>query len=198
MKRFIWPVVFPLWILVGCQGSVETPPLTATAEVRVSPPTETPVLIATPLVFPTLDPTATITLPRPTPSRTPSRTPVRSTSIPRPSLTAAPPGTLLDGNYAGTGNIRVQFVVSNGGTLASGGFFSFHCQVDGALSTYGFSGSVPVSSGKFEFGEAPDSSGTPRVSMACSATTTTQARCVIKNLLATPNCLNTPANASRK
>jgi hypothetical protein len=104
----------------------------------------------------------------------------------------------LDGNYISTGSIRVQFVISNGGTLASGGFFSFHCQVDGALSTYGFSDPVPVSNAKFEFSAVPDSSGAPRVSMACTGTTSTQARCVIRNLLATPNCLNTPVNASRK
>jgi hypothetical protein len=97
-----------------------------------------------------------------------------------------------------SGDIRVQFTISNGGTLASAGFFSFHCQVDRALSTYGFSDSVPVTDGKFDFGAVPDSSGTPLVSMACSPLTLTQARCVIKNLLATKNCLNTPATANRK
>jgi hypothetical protein len=109
-----------------------------------------------------------------------------------------PSDTLLDGNYSSSGSVRVQFTVSGGGTMASAGFFNFNCPVDGALSTYGFTNPAAIVGGKFAFSALPAPSGAPRVTMVCTATTLTQARCTIRNLLTTTKCLDTPANVSRK
>jgi hypothetical protein len=116
--------------------------------------------------------------------------------------TAAPPAgpsaALLDGNYASTGSVRIRFTVSGGGTIAKGGFFNFHCPVDGALETYGFTDPAPIVGGKFAFNALPTSSGAPRVTMVCAAITATQARCTMRDLLATAKCLDTPATANRQ
>ncbi len=221
MKRLISLLVLTFWTLVGCVGATETPAppppvitvvVVATPVEEAPPPVVTVVVtppepirpsIATPLSIPTIQATAAPTQPAPTPSRTPTRAPVKPTATtkPRPVASpssAAPPGTLLDGNYASTGSTRVQFQVSDGGTVASGGFFSFNCQADGALSTYGFTDAAPVSGGKFEFTALPGASGSPMVSMACSVTGSAQARCVINNLIATKKCPNTSANVTRR
>lgn len=105
---------------------------------------------------------------------------------------------MLDGNYASSGSVRVQFTVSNGGTLVNNGYFNYHCSADGALSTYGFSDPAALVGGKFAFSALPAPSGAPQVTLVCSAVTLTQARCTIRNLLATTKCLDTPASVSRK
>jgi hypothetical protein len=213
MKRWFSIAVLACWTLVGCVGATQTPTapppivtvvVVATREAATPEPTLPS--IATPLSIPTAQATATPVPPAPTLARTPTRTPIRSTATattkPRPVAVtpspAAPPGTLLDGSYASSGNVRVQFQVSDGGTVANGGFFSFNCQADGALSTYGFADAVPVAGGKFDFTALPGASGSPMVSMACSVTSGTQARCVINNLIATKKCPNTAANVTRK
>lgn len=199
-RRIPFLAVILFLYLVGCQGATETP----------SPPTPrvifvvaTPVPTDTPPTTPF--PTATVIpspgLLTPTRTKTPTRAPATPTR-PRPTATsgptAAPADTLLDGNYSSSGSVRVDFTVSNGGTVASAGFFNYHCPVDGALSTYGFTDPASIVGGKFTFSALPTTLGVPRVSMVCTAVTLTQARCTIRNLLATNKCLDTPANASRK
>ncbi len=88
--------------------------------------------------------------------------------------------------------------MSGDGTLASGGFFNYHCPVDGALSTYGFTDPAAIVGGKFAFSALPAPSGAPQVTMVCTTITLTQARCTIQNLLATKKCLDTPATVNRK
>jgi hypothetical protein len=212
-RNILWIVLCSL-ILVGCQGEpptpVSSPSPAVTVVVVVATPVETPTLTETPVATPSPSPSATVTPPpstltrSSTLTRTPTRTPVgatattRATATPRPSATPAPPSTLQDGDYANTGSVRIQFTVGGGGTTATGGWFSFHCQVDNALSTYGFTDPAAITGGKFEFGALPDASGANKVSMACTVASATQARCVITNRLATKNCLDTPATASRK
>jgi hypothetical protein len=190
-------------VLVVATPDPATPPAVATVIVVASAPGPTLALIATPLSIPTREATTPPTQPPPTPSRTPVVASVKATptSRPRPSaspMPAAPPGTLADGDYFSSGSVRAQFRVSNGGSIASAGFFSFHCQADGALSTYGFTDAAPVAGGKFVFAALPNASGSPMVSMACSVTSATQARCVINNIIATKKCPNTAANVTRQ
>ncbi len=204
-----------LLYLVACQGAPATPtpvtpPPSPTVQVIIVPvvatsvPTDTPPPTVTPV------PASPTALPPPqTPLRatTPTRAPATATR-PRPTATAASsatpappagaPATLLDGDYASTGSMRVQFTVSGSGTLASDGFFNFHCSVDGALETYSFAKPAAVVDGKFAFSALVTASGTPQVSMVCTATGPTQARCTIRDVPATNKCLDTPANVSRK
>ncbi len=196
--------------LVACQGAAPMPSPSPTPGVTV-----VIYVVATPLPtnvpFPTATVTPSPTMTRPiatstrfkTPTRTrvpPTATKPRSTSTPAPPT--APPlaqsDTLSDGSYASTGSIRAEFSVSGGGTAATAGFFNYHCSVDNALSTYGFTDPASIAGGKFAFSALPASNGQPRVTMACSATTSTQARCTIRNLLATTRCLDTPVIVNRK
>ncbi len=203
-KQTLLLSVLSFSFLVGCQSAAptETPP-PPTVEVLVVPviatqaPTDTP----TPTASPTA--TTTFTPAPPTQTSTPTRTPLPATlTRPRPTATRAPtptpPDTLQDGSYSSTGTIRVQFIVSGGGTLATGGFFNYHCPADGALSTYGFTEPAAIVGGKFAFSALPASSGEPQVTLVCSPVTLTQARCAIRNLLATKKCLDTPVTATRK
>ncbi len=209
-KRIAYLAIILVSFLVGCQGATDTPPPPPTPQVifvvATPLPTDTPLLTA----FPTALPTATATVsqaPRtPTRTKTATRAPATATRpratatgvAPTTVVTPAPPGTLSDGSYSSSGSIRVEFIVSGGGTVASGGFFNYHCSVDGALSTYGFTDPAAIVGGKFAFSGAPSPSGDPRVSLVCSATASTQARCTIRNLLATQKCLDTPVTVSRK
>ncbi len=203
-KRTVLLGVLALAGVVGCQGATETPPpQPPTVQVIVIPVVATPVPSDTPL--PTASPTATATPTVTTTSTQPPPTPTRPTATvtrPRPTATpaptATPPDILSEGNYASAGTVRVQFVVSNGGTLANGGFFNYHCPADGALSTYGFADPAAIVGGKFAFSAVPSSSGAPQVTLVCNTVTLTQARCTIRNTLATTKCLDTPVTVSRK
>ena len=202
-KQMVFLAILSSLFLVGCQGATEVPPPPPTAQVLVIPVVATPVPSDTP--FPTASPTATITSTKASvvPSRTltAARAPATSTRqrpTPTPVPTATPPDTLLDGNYTSIGSVRIQFIVSGGGSMVSGGFFSFRCPADGALSTYGFTDPAAIVGGQFAFSALPAASGAPQVTLICAAITLTQARCTIRNLLATTRCLDTPATASRQ
>ncbi|MBI4786477.1 MAG: hypothetical protein HY782_05460 [Chloroflexi bacterium] len=201
-KPMVFLAILYSLFLVGCQGATETPPPAPAAQVLVIPVVATPVPSDTPR--PTASPTAKVTsAASPTSSRTPTATrapatPTRQRPTPTPVPTATPPDTLLDGNYTSIGNVRIQFTVSGGGSMASAGYFSFRCPADGALSTYGFTDPAAIVGGQFAFSALPASSGAPQVTMICTAITLTQARCTIRNLLATNKCLDTPATATRK
>ena len=202
-KQMVFVAILSSLFLVGCQGAAEAPPLPPTVQVLVIPVVATPVPSDTP--FPTASPTATITSTKASvvPSRTltAARAPAPSTRqrpTPTPVPTGTPPDTLLDGNYTSIGSVRIQFIVSGGGSMVSGGFFNFHCPADGALSTYGFTDPAAIVGGQFAFSALPATSGASQVTMICTAITLTQARCTIRNLLATNKCLDTPATASRQ
>lgn len=189
-----------LFFLVGCQRAAETLPPTPTALVIIvvatPAPSDTPpptVLPATSTSAPT-PPTATLT---PRPTRAPA-TPTRPRATATPAPTPTPPDILLDGDYASAGDVRVRFTVSDGGTLASAGFFNYRCPADRALSTYGFADPAAIVGGKFAFSALPAPSTGPQVTMVCTALTLTQARCTIRNLLATNKCLDTPVTVNHK
>lgn len=210
-KPLVILALLSLLHLVACQRATETPPPSPTAQVLVVPvvATSAPTDIPSPTALPTATATPSRVLQAPSRTRTATRAPATSTR-PRPTATGVPPtpaappatvapaGTLLDGKYSSTGSVRVQFTVSGGGTTATDGFFNFHCPVDGALETYGFSGSAAIVGGKFAFSALPARSGAAQVTMVCTAVTSTQARCTMRNQLATNKCLDTPANASRQ
>lgn len=205
--------VLSLLYLVACQGEPVTPtppPPSPTAEVIIvtivaTPiPTNIPFSTATALSVPSPSATATAFTPTVSPTvrassttRAPA-TPTRPRSTTTPLPAATPPDTLLDGDYVSSGNVRIQFTVSGGGTLANGGFFNFHCPVDGALETYGFANPAAIVGGKFAFSALPAPSGAPRVSMICTAVTLTQARCTMTDLAATNKCVDTVGIANRK
>ena len=202
-KQMVFVAILSSLFLVGCQGAAEAPPLLPTVQVLVIPVVATPVPSDTP--YPTASPTVIITSAQasPTPPRMPTTTrapttPTRQRPTPTLAHTGTPPDTLLDGNYTSIGSVRIQFTVSGGGSMVSAGFFSFRCPADGALSTYGFTDPAAIVGGQFAFSALPAASGAPQVTLICAAITLTQARCTIRNLLATTRCLDTPATASRQ
>lgn len=183
-------------------NSVQSPTVTPSPTLSPSIPF-TPTSTNTPTQTSTNVPSRTSTMtrtPRPVPTQTPrpiivppTPVPVQPTSPPAPvQQPIAPPANQgPDGNYSGStqGNGTIRFSISNGGTNASNGSFSFTCSwFDGSQNSWYFAGSTGISAGQFSFSDLRDRFGLAQFSMACSKSGDRQYKCDVNDLAANRNC----------